>query len=270
MLTSFFLAFIIALFWQARDRSIDKSEKNQEQMHVLMSVFFWAAFLGFFLKLIFDLLYNLDYSFINSDLFYYFTIFLEELVKAIAIIIWLEMANKRFNEVSDWVIYWVFAALWFIFFENIFYVLSLETSAFKLSYFVLFFQKNVYWFSSHLIIVLFSTFYAISYLKSPTLAKWNRPKPWHVLSHIKLLWEGNLLIWFLYFILSPIIFIINIVRKTQARLSITLFWSFWFWVFIHIVYNLFLEFWGIYSLFVLVLASFLAFVLYRRFEKLDL
>ena len=83
---SFLLAFITAIFWQIRDKSIDNKE-NQESFATLMSVFFWSCLLGFFLKLILNFLYNINFIYYNAYWFTSFTLFLEEFVKAFAIIV---------------------------------------------------------------------------------------------------------------------------------------------------------------------------------------
>lgn len=267
--TSFFLAFVIGLFWQGRDKLVDKDEKNREDLHVLMSVFFWSGILAFALKLVTDLFLNLNFWFVSSEWFFYLSLFFEEFVKATALIIWLELAKKQFNEVSDWVIYWVFAALGFIFFENILYVLTITNSP-GVEYMTLFFQRNVFSFSAHLVIIIFSTFYAISYLKSPKMASGHRPKPWHLIEHLKLMWDENILIWIMYLLLSPIILLINLVRKTSAKFSIVLYWSFWLSVLVHILYDKLLESGWVYWFIALAGAAFIAFVLYKRFDKLDI
>jgi len=266
--TSFFLAFWIGLFWQGRDRSVDQDD-NREDFNVLMSVFFWSWILAFCLKLITDLFLNFNFWFVDSQWYFYLSLFFEELVKAIALIIWLELAKKQFNEVSDWVIYWVFAALGFIFFENILYVLTVTDTAWA-DFISLFVQRNVFSFSAHLVIIIFSTFYAISYLKSPKMKGKHRPKPWHLLEHIGLMWDWNMFIWLLYLLLSPVILLINLVRKTKAEFSIVLYWSFWVSVLVHILYDHLLELSWIYWFIALAWAGWAAFVLYRRFDRLDL
>lgn len=266
---SFSFAFLLAIFWHYRDKVID-TKQNEESLSVLMSIFFWSAFLWFFLKLSLDLLRNFNFSFINNNNFFYFTLFLEELVKAVALIIWLEIAWKRFNEISDWVVYWVMSALWFIFFENIFYVLSSWYMLFSKEYFVLFLQRNIFSFSAHLTIVLFSTLYAMSYIKCWKLKKWNRPKPFYFITHLKLMWSWNIYVGFIYFLLSPIVLLINFITKNKPKLSIMLYWSFFLSVILHIIYDELVWFWWNFSILVLILTAFICFTIYRRFDKLDL
>lgn len=266
---SFLLAFIIALIWQFRDKNVD-TKSNEESLSVLMSIFFWSAFLAFFLKLGLDLLKNYNFSLINTKSFFYFTLLLEELVKAFALVLWLEIAWKRFNEISDWVVYWVMSALWFIFFENIFYVLSSWYILFSTEYLSLFIQRNIFSFSAHLTIVLFSTLYAMSYIKSWRLKKWNRPKPWHFPTHFRLLWHWSVTIWFLYFLLSPIILIIKYITRKKPKLSIMLYWSFFISVILHITYDEFISIWWLFSILTLIVTAFIWFIIFRRFDKLDI
>jgi len=164
---SFSTALILAILWQLRDKKVDWKWKNAESFAVLMSVFFWSAFLAFTLKLWLDFLKNIDFSLINTKWFQWLSIWMEEIVKIIALIIGLEIAWKRFNEISDWIIYWVFAVLWFLFFENIFYLLAywdFEKSMWNFIWYNT--QRDIFSFWIHLSTLFFSTFYAIAYLKT--------------------------------------------------------------------------------------------------------
>lgn len=263
---SFFSAIFIWILWQLKDRKVDK-KKNQEIFWVLMSVFFWSAFWGFFLKLIFDLFRNYNFWFIQSEFFVYFSLWLEEFIKAFSIIIWLEMAQKRFDEVSDWVIYWVFSVLWFLFFENILYLLTLEE--FSKDFLIIFVKRNIFTFSAHLSVILFSTFYAIAYLHSTKTWCKSRPSPLNIFAHIKCLWNWNYFKWFFYFIFSPFIFIFNLFKKTLPRLWIVLFWSFFCSIFLHILFDELVVLWWKVTLTVLITTLFSWFVLFKRFQKLD-
>ena len=270
---SFFIAFALAIFWHLREESSANNENEKEHFPVLMSVFFWSAFLAFALWLKINFLKNLDLSFMNQvdGWFFYFSLFLEEAVKAAAIIIWLEIAGKKFNEVSDGAIYWVFACLWFVFFENILYVLTFSDT-FDKDYFTFMFERALIWFSSHLTIVFFSVFYAISYLKSPRLKNWNRPKPWHLILHIEAMWNWSYFLWFLYLLISPIILIINLIRKTKEKMGVVLYWSFFISVFAHILYDILIWLGDQYKFLAFIALAavwFKAVVLYLRFDRLD-
>ena len=232
-----------------------------------MSVFFWSAFWTFFLKLIFDLCINYNFWFIQKEWFIYVSLWFEEFVKALAIIIWLEIAQKRFDEVSDWVIYWVFSVLWFLFFENIFYLLTLES--FSRDFLIMFIQRNLFTFSAHLSVILFSTFYAIAYLHSSKKWKDSRPSPLNIFAQIKCLWNWDYLKWTLYFIFSPFIFLSNLFKKVSPKLWIVLFWALFWSIVLHILFDKFVVYGWIVTIITLIITWFIWFVLFRRFEKLD-
>lgn len=266
--STFFTAVIMWLMWQFRDRKVD-SENNQEIFSVLMSVFFWSAFLTFFLKLIFDLFTNLNFSFIEKEWFFYVSLWLEEFVKAFSIVMGLEIAQKRFDEVSDWVIYWVFSVLWFLFFENILYLISLE--AISEDFVIMFIQRNIFTFSAHLSVILFSVFYAVAYLHSwRSCETVNRPWPLNIFAQVRCLWNWSYSKWILYFIFSPFIFISNLFKKNSSRLWIVLFWSFFCSIGLHILFDKLVVYWWIVTLITLITTWFAWFVLFKRFEKLDI
>jgi len=124
------IALIVVLFWYKRD-SQTQFFQNKENLPTLISVFFWAAFGGLMLKLCIDMIYHFDHQsvILSSIWFYLFSIFIEEIIKGGSLIIGLEIAEKRFNEVSDGIIYGSMAALGFLFFENIFYLLNTTSTS---------------------------------------------------------------------------------------------------------------------------------------------
>lgn len=265
---SFVIAFWIALFWRYKDNLVDSSN-NRESFAVLMSVFFWSAFLAFGLHLLMNLLHNFKVDFINSEYFFVFSLLLEELVKATALIVWLEIAWKKFNEISDWVIYWVFAVLGFIFYENIIYIISLMNPDFNMQYLIYSFQRWYFSFGAHMSIMIFSFFYAVSYLKSSKLPVWMRPKPYYIFQHIKLMWDWSYYWGLAYFALSPIVLLINLISSRKEKLSIVLYWSFFLSFIVHVVYDWLLDYGWVYAFLALVTTWFTSFILYKRFEKLD-
>jgi len=240
ILISFIVTVILAVLWQKRDKKSD-SKDNQEHFWVLMSVFFWSVFLAFSLKLWLDFLKNINFEYIDTQWFSWISIWMEEIVKITALIIWLEIAWKRFNEVSDWVIYWVFAILWFLFFENIFYMLAYWDFANWMWDFTGFiWQRNTFSFAIHISTILFSFFYATAYLKIPKTEK-HRAKPYNFYQQF----------------------------KTNKKLFFTLFWSFIATILVHIILDELMWIWGIYAWIWLITSWFIWFALFRRFEKLD-
>ena len=252
---SFFTTIFLAILWQKRDQKSDKNKNNQEHFWVLMSVFFWSAFLAFTLKLWLDFLKNINFEYINTQFFWWFSIWMEEIVKISALIIWLEIAWKRFNEISDWVIYWVFAILWFLFFENIFYLLAYWDFATWVRDFAWFvWQRNIFSFWIHLSTLIFSVFYATAYLR---IKKTNNPGTQHnkkvpgfILSRPK---PRNFYQQF----------------KTNKKLFFTLFWSFLATIFLHIWLDELMWLWWNFAFIWLVFSWFIWFLILRRFEKLD-
>jgi len=271
---SFFTTIFLAILWQKRDQKSDKNKNNQEHFWVLMSVFFWSAFLAFTLKLWLDFLKNINFEYINSQWFSWFSIWMEEIVKIFALIIWLNIAWKRFNEISDWVIYWVFAILWFLFFENIFYMLAywdFATWMWNFAGFV--WQRNSMSFAIHLSTLFFAIFYAKAYLSTQKTDK-SRPAPRQIISQIKLLWknskwEERFLIWLWRMIISPFTLLANIFTKLHPRLWVALFWSFFITIILHIWLDELMWLWWGYAFFWLIFSWFIWWIIFKRFDKLD-
>ena len=275
ILISFLTAVILAILWQKKDQQKDKNEKNQEHFIVLMSVFFWSAFLAFALKLWLDFLKNINFERINSTFFQWFSIWMEEIVKISALIIWLEIAWKRFNEISDWIIYWVFAILWFLFFENIFYMLAYwDFTKWVWDFAGFAWQRSIFSFSIHLSTLFFSFFYATTYLKT-TKQDIARPAPRQLIKQIKLLWKSKnwelrFWVWLWRFLISPITLLANIFTKFHPRLWVAIYWSLFFTIAIHILLNELLWFWWVYAFVWLVFSCFAGWMIFRRFDKIDI
>ncbi|MCD5383001.1 PrsW family intramembrane metalloprotease [Candidatus Gracilibacteria bacterium] len=275
ILISFLTAVILAILWQKKDQQKDKNEKNQEHFVVLMSVFFWSAFLAFALKLGLDFLKNINFERINSTFFQWFSIGMEEIVKISALIIGLEIAGKRFNEISDGIIYGVFAILGFLFFENIFYMLAYWDFAKGVWDFAGFAgQRSIFSFSIHLSTIFFSFFYATAYLKT-TKQDISRPAPRQLIKQIKLLGKsknGELRfgvgLW--RFLISPITLLANIFTKFHPRLGVAIYGSLFFTIAIHILLNELLGFGGVYAFVGLVFSCFAGWMIFRRFDKMDI
>ena len=267
---SFLISILIAIFWYKNDKKNSKKEEV-EHLWVLISVFFWSAFLALWLKLIIDFLVNIDYFLIYKSYFEYITIAAEEVTKAIAIIVWLEIAAKRFNEISDWFIYWIFAILWFMFFENIFYILVYSAQFWtNMDLWSFIVSRNLFPFFIHLSTLFFSIFYATAYLRTKDKEDISRPAPWQILKQIKLLWKWCFLKWFIYFLLSPFILLINIFKKFETRLWIVIFWSFFVSIFLHILFDYLIILWIEYLMMWISLFWILAVIIFRRFNKINL
>lgn len=245
---SFAITLFMAYWWQKVDKNSENRQSDVESFPVLMSVFFWSAFLALALKMLIDLGVFYAPEFMQQKALYLTTLGAEELVKAMALIIGLNIAGKRFNELSDGVMYAVFAALGFIFFENIVYLL---TTAPNLTDFIITFMgRNLFSFAAHLSIVIFGVFYASAYLHPETglLSKLrarneHRIKPYELHMIFKFLWD-KFSIWMFFWIpFSPLFTVYQIARGKRGHLTMSeiLISGFLLAVYVHIGYDLVLD-----------------------------
>lgn len=218
--TPLLIAFVIILIWYKKDARLS-SKTNQEKLTTLISVFFWGAFGGLMLKLLVDTIYHFDTNqiILSTGWFYVFTIFLEEFIKGGSLVVGLEMAEKRFNEVSDGIVYGVMAALGFLFFENIFYLLSTNSTE---EFFTVLGVRSLSTFGIHLLTTsVFGLTYAKAYLgyKNRISAYKEKfkttdeelliPKPYDLFHHLKvILTIGNI-----FFNLLKFVFCYDLLKR---------------------------------------------------------
>lgn len=199
-----FFASILILLWYKKDQQT-ALESNREKLLTLISVFFWSAFGGITLKILIDLVFNLDSQQVvfSTTWFYVLTILGEEFIKAGSLIIGLELAEQRFNEVSDGLIYGAISALGFLFLENIFYLLVTQN---QVEFWTVFSVRSLSIYTVHLFTTtLFGLTYATGYLAYKKHLpfyqvkfklqhqKFVSPKPYAFIKHFKLiLGIGNL------------------------------------------------------------------------------
>lgn len=212
---SFLIVFLFAIFIQWRDKHSEVSKKHVESFSVLMSVFFWGVAMTFLLKMSLDLIdfYYPDMS--KSQWFFITSLFLEELVKIAALIIGLNIAGKLFNELSDGVIYTAFAALGFLFLENIIYVLRDAVDA--RSFAEIFIGRNIFTLGVHFFTMIFGVHYAFAYLYG---AGKTQIQPWQIFKHIKILWKQYGALFFLWLPISPFITLWKFFSKGLKLLTI--------------------------------------------------
>lgn len=163
ILVPLLIAFVIILLWYKKDHEVDE-KVNQEKLVTLISVFFWSAFGGLMLKLFIDTVFHFDTEnqILSAGWFLVFTVFLEEIIKGGSLIMGVELADQKFNEVSDGIIYGVMAALGFFFFENIFYLLNTSSTQ---DFFAVLFGRYLSTFGIHLLSTsVFGLTYAKAYL----------------------------------------------------------------------------------------------------------
>jgi RsiW-degrading membrane proteinase PrsW (M82 family) len=206
----------------------------------------------------------------------YLVVALEELVKIIALIFGLEIADKRFNELSDGIVYAVFTALGFIFFENILYLLSGNLDIW--SFVLVFLSRLIFSFGAHLSIILFGVTYAEAYLHtSPKLLKKlkqkneARIKPYHFHRILKFLYDKYHIFIIFYLPLSPIILLFQLYeQKHPITMSELIFSGILGSIYLHIIYDLLLNI-NIPWLNTVVLSIFGIFALsiYHYFPKLE-
>lgn len=239
---SFAGVFLIALFWYFKDKLHESKEKHVESFSVLMSVFFWSVVFAFIFKMALDLL-----GYYNPNGIYYTTwfmvlsLFLEEIVKIAALLMGIELAGKRFNELSDGVIYTVFAVLGFLFLENIIYLVP-QADDFK-SFIEVFAGRNIFTFAMHLFTVIFGVFYAFAYLRSAKIQGGHRVRPEQITKQFKILWDDFGVKFFIWLPFSPFVTLWKFFNRGFKKITIPeMLWSgFLSSSYLHIGYDLLLE-----------------------------
>ncbi|HPO05619.1 MAG TPA: PrsW family glutamic-type intramembrane protease [Candidatus Gracilibacteria bacterium] len=224
---------IIAIFWYGKDRyNARKSgggDAKTESFSVLMSVFFWSAILSLFLKMSLDVLVFYARNISQYSLTEYLVIGVEDLVKIFALIIGLNIAGKKFNEISDGAIYAVMAALGFLFQENLMYLIGMGSSLSGLTTMII--GRNLFSLAAHFNVAVFGIAYALAYLKYTEAEKnEKRPQkgikaPYDIWGLAKKLWQQYHwhLIWYLPF--SPFCLLLKILRKKTNLHQAEVLWA---------------------------------------------
>jgi RsiW-degrading membrane proteinase PrsW (M82 family) len=260
----------IAWLWVRRDRKTAKKRSQREEFGVLLRVFLLAVFLTFVLRGLGTFAWwVLPYSFLSGGGFLVIGLFLEEFAKILAIVLGLELAGDRFNELSDGLMYAVFAALGFVFYENITYLLPLVGGPEVFS--AVFVGRNVFTFGAHVFTALFGVFYAFAYLYSKKHGSASRVKPWQVFRQLGILWKQFGVLFFVWLPVSPFVSLWKFFTKARKTLSIPeLLWSGVLGSFyLHFSYDVILQqnnhFW---SGVVLAVVGFAIYGIYRAFPRL--
>lgn len=238
---SFFGILIFALLVQWRDRRSEIKKEHVESFSVLMSVFFWGVAMTFLLKMGLDLIAHYASDFNETTFFFIASLFLEELAKIIALLIGVSVAGKAFNELSDGVIYTAFAALGFLFLENIHYVLRFATGAQSVAEILV--GRNIFTLGVHLFTVVFGIHYAFAYIASKRTGH-SLIQPWQIIKHIKILWHEFGLGVILWLPFAPFVTLWKFFSKGLKFLTIPeMLWSgFLLSSYLHIGYDLILEY----------------------------
>ena len=246
--TSFFVTLILAYWWHKVDKQSENKQSDVESFPVLMSVFFWSAFLALLLKMLIDLGIHYAPALMQQKWMMITTLVGEEIVKVTALLIGLNIAGKRFNELSDGIMYAVFAALGFVFFENILYLLAFAPN--WADFFITLMGRNIFSFAAHLSVVLFGLFYASAYLHphKSLLAKLKKKKehriqPYHFGRMLKFLWDKFSFLTIFWIPFSPFILLFQIAHGRRAHITMSemLVGGFLLTVYVHVAYDLILD-----------------------------
>lgn len=117
------------------------------------------------------------FSGFHPSLVIFLLAFAEEMVKAIALIIGIELSQRWFTQIVDGLIYGSAVALGFAFAENISYLLEFAT--FDGEFVMLYLVRSLNTMVAHsLFTALFGFFYASAYLRKAVFTKKKREKPW--------------------------------------------------------------------------------------------
>ncbi|MGE3278659.1 MAG: PrsW family glutamic-type intramembrane protease [Candidatus Altimarinota bacterium] len=170
----FLIGLIVALpalmwffLWRVQD-------KEREPFHAML----WCFFLGVAASLPFFVLKQVGISVGNDSWQIFLFAFLEEIVKAIMVVIGIEISRHWFTQIVDGLIYGSAVALGFAFAENVFYLIDLvgSTSSLVTVYLV----RSLDTMLGHtLFTALFGFFYASAYLRKEIFPKKKKEKPWY-------------------------------------------------------------------------------------------
>lgn len=174
------IAALPALMWFFLWRVQDK---EREPFHAML----WCFFLGMMASLPFFFLKQFDIS-VGSDSWQIFLFaFLEETVKAVMVVIGIEISRHWFTQIVDGLIYGSAVALGFAFVENMVYLIDFTSSA--SSFVTVYLVRSLDTMLGHtLFTALFGFFYASAYLRKEIFPEKKKEKPWY---HFCLnLWEA--------------------------------------------------------------------------------
>lgn len=265
------LIVILAFIWAGRDRKAAKRVSQIEPFLVLIGVFLLGAALTIGLKAGLNAIIYYVPSVLYEKWFWILTLFLEEFVKIAALICGLEAAGHKFNELSDGVIYTAFAALGFVFVENLIYLLPVSENFETFS--ALFFGRNLFSFAAHLFTSAFGVFYAFAYLYSCKRGRDRRVKPWRIFEHLKILWREFGILFFVWLPFSPFVSLWKFFSRGLKKLSIPeMLWSgFLLSFYLHVLYDLVLKFNNsVLNMVVLFLVGISVYALYYFFPKMEI
>jgi RsiW-degrading membrane proteinase PrsW (M82 family) len=160
-------------------------DKEKEPFRAML----WCFLLGITASVPFFLLRSFEVfqSFQDAWEFILGFAFLEEVVKALLLILAIEISRHWFTQIVDGLIYGSALALGFAFAENIFYVLQFLSST--VDFAIVYFIRSIDTMVGHtLFTALFGFFYASAYLRKEIFPNKKKEKPWY---HFRFnLWEA--------------------------------------------------------------------------------
>lgn len=217
----------------------------------------------------------------QAYLFWLFPL-LEELLKAIILIFVLELAQEKFDEINDGIIYGAVVAMGFVFIENTVYAVSApEFMQGPLLFFRSFFSNALHIVST----MYFGYFYANGYLNrnKRLFDKKNRSKPYeiirHITSYIKRYW-GKLNVFAIPYALLRILTLhitrVHILMKKPTgtkkphRSGEFILEGFLGALYLHLLYNYALQLqYSLPKTLVLVIPLVLVVIIFIRFNQID-
>lgn len=158
-------------FWQSWDNN------KKEPLGVLIMAATWSIIFTYFLKGFIDTCnptnaFSLSFS----------VIFLEEFIKAFALVNALESIGKRFEEKNDGIIYGAAVGLGFVFVETLYYLQHTT------NFWEIYFGRLIYTFPAHMVFAgIFGMYYARAYLgESGIIGKGKKRKqpPFAILANV--------------------------------------------------------------------------------------
>lgn len=175
-----FIVFLPVLVWFFLWRIQDK---EKEPFHAML----WCFFLGIVASLPFFFLRWWGIESGSSTFLVFLFAFLEEVAKALLLVVAIEVSRHWFTQIVDGLIYGSALALGFAFAENIFYLL--DFASVSAEFVTVYFVRSLNTMLGHTVFTaLFGFFYASAYLRKEIFPNKKKEKPWY---HFRFnLWEA--------------------------------------------------------------------------------
>ena len=167
------ITLLPAIAWFFLWRAQDKEKEPYKAMIWCFALGILASVPFFLIKTFFPELVEI----MNDYLELYLFAFLEEILKALILVLAIEISRKWFSQVVDGLIYGSAVALGFAFAENVFYLSGFLTLDF--SFVMVYLVRSINTMVAHTMFTgLFGFFYASAYLREEIFHLGKRVKPW--------------------------------------------------------------------------------------------